>query len=527
MLHARRVAVAVLLTVLSSACQAKDYFLTIGGGYSPTGNQISLEKNVQMYQRIVAELYPDGASHDIFFADGADPGRDLQFKDPQFAIPTVNSHLAEVLRQEDNLDLQYRSNELTGVAGPSRRESLDKWFGEASSKLAAGDRLVIYVTAHGGKSDDKNRGGNTKLHLWNGQNISMSDFASLLDKLPEGVSTAVVMVQCYSGGFANIAFAEGNKDKGISPRQRCGFYATVEDRPAAGCTADIDEENYEEYSSYFWAALVGHRRTGAPVDKPDYDGDGAVSFDEAHAFAVLQSPTIDIPVKTSDAALRAISKLQTPEQKDLLGADSRYDDLFKLASPAERAILDGLSTQLAFSQPERAKEAGERAKQLQEEKKQLGQQRNNKYNVYNGIAGEIARQLKQRWPELHNAWHPRVAKLLSDEASEVVQQIESHPRWQEMQKLEEEIIALDEQKLNKERDWCKCQRLIRTLENVALAGNLAQVASEEAQQQYAQLLAAEHATFGAASTPPAAVAASATSTVEESPTSIEATPPAE
>jgi hypothetical protein len=289
---------------------------------------------------------------------------------------------------------------------------------------------------------------------------------------------------------------------------RCGFYATVENRPAAGCTAEINEENYEEYSSYFWAALVGHRRTGAPVDKPDYDGDGRVSFDEAHAFAVLQSPTIDIPVKTSDAALRAISKLQSQEHQDFLAVDSRYDELFKSATPAERAILEGLSTQLALSQPQRATEAGERAKKLEEEKKQLGDQRNNKYNVYNGIAGEIAKQLKARWPELNNVWHPEVAKLLTVESAEVVRAIESHPRWQEMQKLEEEIIALDEQKLDREKQWCKCQRLIRTLENVALAANFPRVASEEAQQRYAQLVAAERATLGASNTTVRTVAAS-------------------
>lgn len=347
---------------------AKDYFLTIGGGYSPTGNQISLEKNVQMYQRIVAELYPDGAGHDLFFSDGNDPGRDLIFEDPKFQVPLVNDRLAEVLRQENHLASQYRTHALSGVSGPSSRASLDKWFNEASGKMAAGDRLMIYVTAHGGRADDKNQPFNTKLHLWNGENIHMHDFVGMLDKLPEGVSVAVVMVQCFSGGFANIAFAEGNKDKGLSPRVRCSFCATVESRPAAGCTADINEENYEEYSSYFWAALVGHRRTGAPVEKPDYDGDGHVSFDEAHAFAVLQSPTIDIPVKTSDAALRALSKLQSTEHQDFLGPDSRFDELYKLATPAERAILDGLSTQLSLTQPERAKEAAERAKKIEEEK---------------------------------------------------------------------------------------------------------------------------------------------------------------
>lgn len=503
--------------LLHARVQAKDYFLTIGGGYAPTANQVSLEKNVQMYQRVLAELYPAGVGHDIFFSDGDDAARDLVFEDPHTAMPLVNERLAEVLRQEEHLDAQYRSHGVSPVAGVANRASLDKWFNEAGNKLASGDRLVIYVTAHGGRSDDKQNAFNTKLHLWNGENIRMQEFVALLDKLPEQVNVAVVMVQCFSGGFANLAFHEGKMDSGLSSQVRCGFCATVENRPAAGCTPEIDEETYEEYSSYFWAALVGHRRSGTPVEKPDYDGDGEVSFDEAHAFAVLHSPTIDVPVKTSDAALRALSQFQSGEHQDYLAADSRYDDLFKSATPAERAILEGLSTQLQLAQPERAKEARERAKQLEEQKSNLGRERTQKYNTYNGIAGEIARQLKRRWPELNNVWSPQVAKLLADEASEVVQLIESHPRWQEMQQLETDVVALDEQKLGLEKDWCKCQRLIRTLENVALAANLPRVASEEGRQRYAQLLAAEHGTLGAASASPVAATVATSSAAEETP----------
>lgn len=107
-------------------------------------------------------------------------------------------------------------------------------------------------------------------------------------------------------------------------------------------------------------------------------------------------------------------------------------------------------------------------------------------------------------------------KLLNEESAEVVKLIESHARWQEMQTLETEIIALDEQKLAKEKEWCKCQRLIRTLENIALAANLPRVANEEGQQRYAQLVAAEHAGIGAVPAPTATVATTPASTSDSS-----------
>ncbi len=61
----------------------------------------------------------------------------------------------------------------------------------------------------------------------------------------------------------------------------------------------------KEYSSYFWGAFSGKNANGKPVGNVDCDADGKVSLAEAHAFAVLASETIDIPLRTSDALLRA------------------------------------------------------------------------------------------------------------------------------------------------------------------------------------------------------------------------------
>ena len=60
---------ALLLAGWHLDSQAADYFLTIGGGYAPTGNQASLEKNVQLFQQLVKEQYPTDQPHAIFFSD--------------------------------------------------------------------------------------------------------------------------------------------------------------------------------------------------------------------------------------------------------------------------------------------------------------------------------------------------------------------------------------------------------------------------------------------------------------------------
>ncbi len=73
------------------------------------------------------------------------------------------------------------------------------------------------------------------------------------------------------------------------------------------CRPDID--NDEEYSSYFCGALLGQTRTGRPALGADYDSDGRVTLAEAHAYAIIESETIDIPTRGSDALLRQVSRI--------------------------------------------------------------------------------------------------------------------------------------------------------------------------------------------------------------------------
>src|SRR5688500_9721749 len=116
---------ASLLGVVAMAAQAPaaDFFLTIGGGYEPGGNQLSIETNVQFYQRLLASQRPDGPSHDLYFADGADELRDVQYRDAEAeqACPPARRMLSEILGEADAVGLRYRDHQVAGVAGPTDR----------------------------------------------------------------------------------------------------------------------------------------------------------------------------------------------------------------------------------------------------------------------------------------------------------------------------------------------------------------------------------------------------------------------
>jgi hypothetical protein len=490
---------AITALACAAEARARDVFLTIGGGYSPKGNQVSLEKNVLFYQRLLAEERPDGASHDIYFADGNAPERDLQFSNMD-ALPTANWLMADLFGKEDSIDLEYRNHEIPGVRGETSKENLAGWFGEVGSTLEPGDRLIIYVTAHGSRSRDKDRPYNTRLYLWDDETIPAAEVAELLDRLPQSVQVIVVMVQCYSGGFASLIFNEANDEKGLADRELCGFFATVHDRVAAGCTADIEEEDYHEYSTYFWAAIGGRTRMDQALERPDYNGDRDVSFDEAHAYVMLASDTIDIPTKTSDRFLRAYSKLRSEEHPELLSADSRYAYLRELATPAERAVLEGLSAELELVSDRRADAADDLADQIEERRQELAEAKSDKEKRHKGLKRQIAEDLKSCWPELHNVLSATATALLTTRAGEFEEAVISHPSYSEFTQLAEEISALEEERFELERRWAKCRRLERVLQNVALARNLSQVASPEIVRRYEHLIAAEQSTLHSAQT---------------------------
>ncbi len=325
----------VLVVLAWCACApaswAGDHFLTIGGGGSPDNNQVSLEKNVLYFTKVLAGAGVGSSPHELFFSDGEDPGRDVQFIDPSFEPPRLNVMLARLNGNEADLYLQYRSHALPKVDGPSTRQSLTEWFERVGSRLGAGDRLFIYFTGHGGRGRPAR---NTTLSLWNDSSIAVREFAGLLERVPKDVSVVLVMVQCHAGGFADVIFEKGETPK-LSAADRCGFFATTHDRQAAGCTADIDEENYHEYSTFFFAALHGSTRTGEAVERPDYDGDGSVSFAEAHAYVQVRSDTIDIPVSTSDVFLRQFSEASARDPRGLVTVED--GEIF--ATEAGRELL--------------------------------------------------------------------------------------------------------------------------------------------------------------------------------------------
>jgi hypothetical protein len=330
----------------------------------------------------------------------------------------------------------------------------------------------------------------------------VAEVVQLLDALPEGVSIVAIMVQCYTGGFARFIYNDGDPDKGLSRQSRCGFFATVHDRPAAGCTPDVDEATYVEYSTYFWEALSGYTRTGTPIDPPDYDRDGRVSFDEAHAYTVVKADTIDLPLKTSGEFLSVESRFADDDHRELLPDDAPYDVVRRLATPAERAILDALSEQLELEGNERIDAA---QRESQEPRRGSRRRRGGRSSGQRAarLRDIIADDLEKRWPELSNVLNPGAIELLTTRSQAFVQALEQHPSYSQYR----EQMEIASRRPDPEKRRVKYERFLRTAEDVILRENLRRLGDEKRLNQYKAIVAAESTSLHTptARTQPAAV----------------------
>ena len=468
---------AVLALQIPSVVYSRDFVLTIGGGYSPQGNQVSLEKNVLLFQRVLRDSSVQFERNDIYFADGNDPEKDVLVHDVE-NVPEANRLMAEVFASTDALGLTFRNHQVPNVRDSAKPDNVRLWFRDVASQMHQGDRLLIYVTAHGYPSRETQRKHDTSIAMWDKTTLQMSELAGLLDQMDPVVDVVMVMVQCYTGGFSHLIYKGGDPENGLSPQSRTGFFATVHDRPAAGCTPNVNEANYEEYSTFFWAAFLGTDRSGSKIERPDYDEDGRVSLEEAHAFAILNAETIDLPIKTSGAFLSVESSFGDGKD-NLLENDEPFSTVFDLASPVQRILLTRLSEKLNLSGENRLVDAWRRSRN--ERRRRGGRRRNNK--VRDQIAGDLLAQ----WPEIENPYNPLVTELLTTRSDEFVNAVQSHPDFERLRAESKREQSRSDDQASK----VIYERFLRVADNVVLEENLRRMAKPDKVNEFKSIVDGE------------------------------------
>lgn len=283
----------LLLTVAATPALAETRVSLIGGGNVVDHSQAQIEANVGWLQELFRERDVETRT---YFGSGNEGEPDVAY-----LVPTeLASIVTQPLPAEPHV--RYRAHELPDIAGSTRKPELTESLRRDLSSLPPGDDALVIFNGHGGIDRADTR--NNYLKLWGDGRMTVTDLEKLLDAAPPGAPVRFVMAQCYSGAFARLIYDDPRNATGFKGN-RCGFMSEAADRLAEGCTLSLDEAEFRDYTTYFFAALGGRTRSGDPIEPQavDRDGDGVVSFRESHFYALLNAHSSDLSRSTSEQYL--------------------------------------------------------------------------------------------------------------------------------------------------------------------------------------------------------------------------------
>ena len=264
----------------------------------------------------------------------------------------------------------------------------------ASLSERSGPPVLLYFAGHGAQAQNKEK--NSLYNLWGEEDLDPATLAREIDTLPPRVPVTLVMAQCFSGGFGNVIFKKANPDEPLNSRLITGFFAAESDREAAGCGTETNSPLYQDFSSYFFGALIGPGTLGQQVTGANYDGGAKVSCYDAYCYALIHDESIDTPVCTSLLYLRRYAEM---EDTDIFSTP--WSHLTETATPAQRAVLDALSTKLGLDGEQRLLAAYDRM-MFSDPMSQPAQLRayREAQDHLNSLRMESLRALFLKWPAL-------------------------------------------------------------------------------------------------------------------------------
>jgi hypothetical protein len=454
------------------ASAAVEQVWLIGGGPDVLNSQVQIERNLLWTLETLQRL-PGKRQIRVYFTDGDDPAPDVAEWSPIAGADNLEP-LARVFNSQWMNGEQYRAHRIPGVEGPTTATSLVEDLGAQLRAMPPSGAGWLIFNGHGGREED----GSHRIELWNDTWLGVQDLTALLDQAPPEMRLRFLLTQCYAGGFAPLA---------VEGTNRCGFMAEAADQEAEGCSAAIEESGYEDYSTFFFAALGGRTRDGgALADSADLDRDGQVSPLEAHLYTLTHAYNSDIPLATSEVLLEQWQPWYLPALLFLVqNSYSPYRALAATLMQAagldlERDGLEGVARQRA--------ELAEQRRLLEAEQERLQQE-------VEGLRVALEQEVLRRWRRASNAYTRNFVRFLSEDLPRVQAFILAQPDYPRLKAGQEAQEDLDRRLLNLERATTRLDKIDRLL---SLAGK--QVALERfgpgaLRERYRALRACEAAPF--------------------------------
>lgn len=416
-------------------------YIAVGGGATPEYTEVSLEQDLELAAQT---LRGPGL---LMFAGGSDSASVRLQRKPGKA--SLLARLGELFDPRGARDSEYRRTRL--IAQTANLENFETNFSLVAS--SGREPLLVWVASHGVQGDHAR---DNHIELWGGEPMTVAH----LDELAASATRPLrfVIASCYSGGFAELAFAHAEAADGPARSPRCGLFAGTWDRQTSGCDPNPDRRSQEGYSMHVLHALRGEDREGKqlPLHELDLDGDGKISLLEAHTRARIASHSIDVPTTTSERYLREVEHREAALNPKLL--------------PEEHAVIArlgarlGLATKAAAEQ--RYKEISARLDGLEDDLDAADDELEHAQN-------RLSAELLARWPILSDPYHDEFASTVAKNESAISKALTESRLAQAYQSARDQVDEISARASALDPDEAEVLRLLRAYETLGLASALA------------------------------------------------------
>jgi hypothetical protein len=427
--------------------QRVDY-VAVGGGAEPASSQVSLEQDLALLRELLGDT-PGVVLH----AGGAGAASTHEIVDGEEAPSSLLLRLAAILDPRESRRARFRESAIE-PDGPSSMIA----FEQALRRALDGERdtpLLLYLNGHGDLADVD---ADNAVLLWGGEPLTAFRLSQLLHDAERPVR--VVVTSCYSGGFAELAFAGADHTRGAASADVCGLFATTPDRESSGCDPDPDRGSQEGFALHFLQALAGKDARGEPLPTADvdFDGDGVITLYEAHARARIAGRSLDIPTTTAERWLR-----------ESVGDDGAPAVTTSHPSPVELAVVRALGDDLSLGD---AEAAGRHLADL-EARMETMTLRLEELSADADFAWTALRiGLLERWPILDDAWDPRLRPTVEQHHDAIERYLDDSPAARDYVAVRDSLAALEEELGTLDDQIARVTRLVRAHENIRLEASL-------------------------------------------------------
>lgn len=205
----------------------------------------------------------------------------LSIKSISQTLQDMNSPIPIILygtggsESEDTIISKEDKSEIVKIEGVEaqakfKRKNLASFFSTAKD-IESKNNLLVFV-GHGTPEGSL---------MWFEDPLRPSELTSLTKESKS--QNVLVSGNCYGGVMA----------KSVS----CGFFGATPHVPSSGCWEDVETgKGIEDYTKVYFKALSDL--------KADLNGDGEISFSEAHVYAIINGEKRDTPYSSADALVQ-------------------------------------------------------------------------------------------------------------------------------------------------------------------------------------------------------------------------------